>query len=235
MKPRTLIALVAILCTCSTLCARQKQDALVNYGVKAGFSSTIYDIMQLSVASVPIGEYDTKSEISSFFTAFTRFNIKRHYVQTEVSYNISNYSIHMPTTQWDPQADANDLSAIGTRINGLEVPIYYGYHIMKQGSYGMSFYFGPKAKFVIDDLSRYTFTNLPYDNIKETIRPINFSLMFGLGINIGRVFFDFSLEYGLHNISQGIISTDADGNASRGNIIFDRRKNVLSFSVGFML
>lgn len=232
---RTLITIIAISCTCTTLSARQRQDALVNYGVKAGFSSTIYDITQLSVASIPIGEYNTKSEISSFFTAFTRFNIKRHYVQTEVSYNISNYSIYMPTTQWDPQASANDLSIIGTQINGIEVPFYYGYHIMKQDSYGMSFYLGPKAKFVIDGLSRYTFNNLPYENIKENIQPINFSLMFGLGINIGRVFFDFSLEYGLHNISQGITTSDAEGNATRGNIVFDRRKNVLSFSVGFIL
>ena len=231
---RSLSLLLLVLISASTF-AQKRAPIHVNFGVKTGFSSTIYEIQELIVAHQPINEYMVHSEISSFYTGFARFNIKRHYVQTEVSYNISNYSIHMPTTQWDPQADANDLSAIGTRINGLEVPIYYGYHIMKQGSYGMSFYFGPKAKFVIDDLSRYTFTNLPYDNIKETIRPINFSLMFGLGINIGRVFFDFSLEYGLHNISQGIISTDADGNASRGNIIFDRRKNVLSFSVGFML
>lgn len=227
--------LVAILCTCTTLYAQQRKDALVNYGVKVGFSSTIYDIMQLSVSSTPINEYNTKSEISSFFTAFTRFNIKRHYVQTEVSYNISNYSISMPTVQWDPQANENALSVIGTQINGIEVPLYYGYHIMKQGSYGMSFYLGPKAKFVLNELSRYTFSNLPYDNIKESIRPINYSLMFGLGINISRVFFDFSLEYGLHNISRGITTTDNEGNITNGNIIFDRRKNVLSFSVGFML
>ena len=67
--------LVAILCTCTTLYAQQRKDALANYGVKVGFSSTIYDIMQLSVSSMPINEYNTKSEISSFFTAFTRFNI----------------------------------------------------------------------------------------------------------------------------------------------------------------
>jgi hypothetical protein len=60
-------------------------------------------------------------------------------------------------------------------------------------------------------------------------------MMFGLGINIGRVFFDFSLEYGLHNISQEVQTTDSDGVVDAGGIVFDRRKNVLSFSIGFIL
>ena len=60
-------------------------------------------------------------------------------------------------------------------------------------------------------------------------------MMFGLGINISRVFFDFSLEYGLHNISQGIEATDTSDDINPGGIVFDRRKNVLSFSIGFIL
>lgn len=226
----TILATLTLLCT-GTVSAQSRSDQLVNYGVKAGFSSTIYDIDQLTIATIPINEYTTKSEISSFFTAFARFNIKRHYVQTEVSYNISNYSIYFPTAEWNPQSGEPGQSAISTQINGIELPLYYGYHVLKEGSYGMSFYIGPKAKFVIDEHSRYKFYNLPYDNIKENIQPINFSLMVGLGINISRVFFDFSFEYGLHNISRGITTPDDN----TGGIIFDRRKNVLSFSIGFIL
>lgn len=231
MKLRLAILTTITLLCVGTVCARYRSDQLVNYGVKAGFSSTIYDIDLLSIATVPISEYTTKSEISSFFTAFARFNIKRHYVQTEVSYNISNYSIYFPISEWNPQSDEPGQSIISTQINGIELPLYYGYHVLKEGSYGMSFYIGPKAKFVIDEHSRYKFHNLPYDNIKESIQPINFSLMVGLGINISRVFFDFSFEYGLHNISRGITTSDG----TTGNIVFDRRKNVLSFSVGFIL
>ena len=106
---------------------------------------------------------------------------------------------------------------------------------MKEGPYGMSFYLGPKAKFVHTDYSKHTFDNFPYKHIKESIYPINFSIMFGVGINISRVFFDFSLEYGLHNISQGIEATDNNNDINTGSIVFDRRKNVLSFSIGFIL
>jgi hypothetical protein len=59
--------------------------------------------------------------------------------------------------------------------------------------------------------------------------------MVGLGVSINRMFFDFSFEYGLHNISQGIKSIDNDETSHTQGIIFDRRKNVLSFSFGLIL
>jgi hypothetical protein len=51
---------------------------------------------------------------------------------------------------------------------------------------------------------------------------------------MSRVFFDFSFEYGLHNISNGFTTIDLEEYSSREDFIFDRRKNVLSFSIGFM-
>ena len=173
MMKRQEAVILFILC-CAMTYAQPRKESLVNYGVKAGFSSTIYDIIDLQVNTLPINNYSAKSEISSFFTAFARFNIKKHYLQTEVSYNISNYSIYFPTDQWDPSAN-------------------------------------------------------------KTMQSVIFSIMFGVGINISRVFFDFSLEYGLHNISQGIEAADSNNDINTGGIVFDRRKNVLSFSIGFIL
>ena len=228
-------AAILTLCLCCALTsAQQRRATLINYGVKGGFSSTIYEVHELEVAGMPINDYMAKSEISSFYTVFTRVNIKRHYLQTELSYNICNYSIDFSSDQWSTSAQPHDESTISTKIIGLEVPLYYGYHILKEGPYGLSLYIGPKAKFILTDYSRHTFENFPYIHIEESIHPINFSLMAGLGINISRVFFDFSFEYGLHNISNGFTTTDIEGNSSPDNLIFDRRKNVLSFSIGFM-
>lgn len=229
------VAITLLLCLCCMLTfAQQKGVALINYGVKGGFSSTIYEVNELSVAGSPINEFIAKSEISSFYTAFARINIKRHYLQTEVSYNISNYSIEFSRDQWDDTAQPHDKSIIGTKIIGLEVPFYYGYHILKEGPYGLSFYIGPKAKFVLTNYSRHTFENSPYKELEESIYPINFSLMTGLGVNISRIFFDFSFEYGLHNISKEFNTIDTENNFSTNSLIFNRRKNVLSFSLGFM-
>lgn len=229
------VAITLLLCLCCMLTfAQQKGVALINYGVKGGFSSTIYEVNELSVAGSPINEFVAKSEISSFYTAFARINIKRHYLQTEASYNISNYSIEFSRDQWDDTAQPHDKSIIGTKIIGLEVPFYYGYHILKEGPYGLSFYIGPKAKFVLTNYSRHTFENSPYKELEESIYPINFSLMTGLGVNISRIFFDFSFEYGLHNISKEFNTIDTENNFSTNSLIFNRRKNVLSFSIGFM-
>ena len=228
-------AVALALCLCFVLThAQQRGTSLVNYGVKGGFSSTLYEVQNLTIAGMPINSITTKSEISSFYTIFARLNAKRHYVQTECSYNISNYTIDFASSQWTPSAQPYDKSTIGTKIIGLEVPLYYGYHIMQEGPYGMSFYLGPKAKFILTDYSRHSFENVPYEFISEQVNPINFSLMMGIGINIARVFFDFSFEYGLHNISNGFTTIDLQGNESTQEIIFDRRKNVLSFSIGFI-
>lgn len=232
---RRRVAIILALCFCCTLTfARQKGTSLVSYGVKAGFSSTFYEVEELTVAGSPINEFTAKSEISSFYTAFARVNIKRHYLQTEFSYNISHYSIEFSKDQWDPSAQSHEISAISTKITGFEVPLFYGYHLLKEGPYGFSFYAGPKAKFILTDYSQHNFENSPYQSFEEKIQPINFSIMAGLGINISRMFFDFSFEYGLHNISKGFNTTDAENHTSTHNLIFNRRKNVLSFSVGFM-
>ena len=234
MKRHIAIILLS-LCCLSSLQARQKKEQLINFGVKTGFSSTMYEVQQLQIADRPINEYTTKSEISSFYTAFARFNInRRHYLQTEASYNISNYTIVFATQQWDTNAFPQDLSSISTKITGIEAPLFYGYHIIKEGPYGMSFYAGPKAKLILTNNSRHHFVNFPYESISETIRPINFSLLIGMGINIRNVFFDFSFEYGLHNISKGFTVVDFDEYTSYDDFIFNRRKSVLSFSIGFI-
>lgn len=222
-----------ILSLCSIAAYAQQKDNLLNWGVKSGFSSTIYKVEEFIVGAHPITNHIAKSEISSFYTAFMRINIHRHYLQSELSYNISNYSIYFPTEQWKTSATETDLSSISTKIIGLEVPLYYGYHIIKEGPYSMSLYLGPKAKYILTDYSRHIFENLPYHQIEESIYPINLSLMTGLEINISRIFFDFSFEYGLHNISKGF-TIDNEPHINAKEFTFNRRKNVLSFSIGFM-
>ena len=146
MKKRLLSLILSL---CSIAAYAQQKDNLLNWGVKSGFSSTIYKVEEFIVGAHPITNHIAKSEISSFYTAFMRINIHRHYLQSELSYNISNYSIYFPTEQWKTSATETDLSSISTKIIGLEVPLYYGYHIIKEGPYSMSLYLGPKAKYIL--------------------------------------------------------------------------------------
>ena len=83
-------ALILFILSCAMTYAQPRKESLVNYGVKAGFSSTIYDIIDLQVNTLPINNYSAKSEISSFFTAFARFNIKLSEVRIALSSSIIN-------------------------------------------------------------------------------------------------------------------------------------------------
>ena len=230
---RQVLSILVILCSMS-MYASHKKDSHINYGVKAGFSSTFYDIQELKIAGIPINEYTAKSEISSFYTTFTRININYHYIQTEVTYNISNYTILFPTQQWNSLASHNELSSISTRINSIDIPLYYGYQFIKEGPYSMSFFLGPKIRIIATGHSRHKFEHFDYTTIKESIHPINTSITSGIGINIGRIFFDFTFEYGLYNISKQISTTDKEGYISTNEITFNRRNNMLSFSIGVM-
>ena len=228
------LALLTLLIISIHAYGQQKPSVTLNYGLKTGFSSTIYDVREFSVLQTPITEYTSHSEISSFYTGFLRVNFQRHYLQTECSYNISKYSISFPVYQWHPVSESREQSIIYTKITGIEFPFYYGYHIIKDGVYGMSFYMGPKAKFVLTDISNHVFEKLPFSTVTEVIQPVNFSMMLGLGISISPIFFDFSFEYGLHNISDYFDTTLYNGEVATDALIFNRRKNVLSFSIGFM-
>ena len=98
----------------------------------------------------------------------------------------------------------------------------------------MSFFVGPKAKIILTNASKHRFENFDYASIDESIKPVNLSMMVGLGINIGPTFFDFSFEIGLNNISNYFETKNSDGIVSKNDLIFDRRKNGLIFSIGFM-
>ena len=88
MKYRRLALLVMLVMSIHVY-GKHRSAVTLNYGVKTGFSSTIYDVRDFAVFNYPITAYTSHSEISSFHTAFVRMNIHRHYVQTECSYNIS--------------------------------------------------------------------------------------------------------------------------------------------------
>ena len=59
--------ILSLLCTCWAFTFAQKREsAPINFGVKGGFSSTIYEVRELSIGGMPINDYMAKSEISSF-------------------------------------------------------------------------------------------------------------------------------------------------------------------------
>lgn len=216
------------------------RDHTVNFGVKGGFTSSLFLVSNFILNGVSINEVQNNYKIGYFGSFFMRLNLGRHFLQPELSYTINRCNI---TFEKPPLEDADensipDMASITSSIHSFEVPIIYGYNIIKQGPYSLAIFGGPKIRYIWDHKSKVTFENFDQQNVQEDLYPLNFSFTTGVAVTISRIFFDFRYDIGLHNISKRITykpvfdETVEDEPISANQIRFHRRENVLSFSLG---
>ncbi|MEZ5005776.1 MAG: outer membrane beta-barrel protein [Bacteroides graminisolvens] len=65
----------------------------VNVGFRAGLNSTMYQVSSLKISGITIDDVQNNYKIGYAGTLFMRFNIRKHFVQPEVSYTISRGEI----------------------------------------------------------------------------------------------------------------------------------------------
>ena len=113
-----------------------------------------------------------------------------------------------------------DYASVNSTIHTIEMPLLYGYNFIKEGPYGMAFFFGPKFKYILNSKSKLEFTNFDQEGIKEKLYPVNMNAVAGVGVNISNIFFDFRYEVGLRNISKSVtyIESNSDGTEEVANI-----------------
>lgn len=214
----------------------------INFGIKGGFTSTLFLVSDLTINGMKIDEVQNNYQIGYFGSVFMRINFKRHFLQPEISYTINqcNITFERPSTAEDTGESISHPLSIASSIHSFEVPIIYGYNVIKEGPYGLAIFGGPKFRYIWDKQSKTTFENFDQLDISEELYPINASFVLGVAVTISRVFFDFRYDLGLHNISKRIsytptLNDDADAEADPSNQIrFHRRDNVLSFSLGII-
>ena len=138
-------------------------------------------------------------------------------------------------------SNANDIpekASIASTIHSVDVPVIYGYNIIKEGPYSLAIFGGPKIRFMLQKQSDITFENFDQTDIHETLRPLNLCATLGVAVTISRIFFDFRYDVGLHNMSKQIEYTVPPVEGMPGTvepdkgIYFHRKDNVMSFSLG---
>ncbi len=213
----------------------------INFGIKGGFTSTLFAVSDLTINGVKINEVQNNYKIGYFGSVFMRINFKRHFLQPEISYTINqcNITFEKPLTQESTTEQGTiQYASVTSSIHSFEVPVIYGYNIIKEGPYSLAVFGGPKFRYIWDKQSETTFENFDQQDINEDLYPINISFVMGVAVTISRVFFDFRYDLGLHNISKRVSYTPAiENNAGSepdpsNQIRFHRRDNVLSFSLG---
>lgn len=213
----------------------------INFGIKGGFTSSLFLISNFSVNGIPVNEVQNNYKIGYFGSLFMRINFDRHFLQPEISYNINRCNITFDKALLNnetPTETESSTSSITSSIHSIDVPILYGYNIIKEEPYSLAIFGGPKIRYILDKASKVSFENFDQLNIHEELRPLNVSFTLGVAVTISRIFFDFRYDLGLHNISRRvtheILESTTQENGIDNKIRFHRRDNVLSFSLGIL-
>lgn len=210
---------------------KHRHDKQFNFGIKGGFTSSLFLVSDITLNGIRVEEVQNNYKIGYFGSLFARVNFNRHFLQPEVSYNVNrcNITFDKPTTDEVLPEEAS----ITSSIHSIDVPILYGYNIIKEGPYSMALFGGPKLRYIWNKKSHVTFENFGMQEINEELYPLNLSCTVGIAVTISPIFFDFRYDIGLHNISRKVIhNVEAGGEQVADKVRFHRRDNVLSFSLG---
>ncbi|KAA6349156.1 hypothetical protein EZS27_003459 [termite gut metagenome] len=206
----------------------------INYGIKAGFNSSMYRVSKFKIKDVTINEVQNNYRVGYGISVFSRYNINKHFIQSELSYNISMCEIVFDKLGGLHPDIEPDYASIKSTIHCVGLPLLYGYKIVKSVPYGMSVFGGPQVRYIWNERNEITFDNFDQEGIREEFYPFNVSLLVGVAVSISPIFFDFRYEQGLNNISKSVIYDSTDWTEGTSNILLPRRDHVLSFSLGIM-
>jgi hypothetical protein len=211
-----------------------RHERPVNFGLKGGFTSSLFLVSRLALNNIGVEEVQNNYKLGYFGSLFMRVNFKRHFIQPEVSYTINRCDISF--TKPNVEGVTPGTASITSSIHSIDVPIIYGYNIIKDGPYGMAIFGGPKLRYILNGPSDITFDNFELTGIQEELNHLNLSLTLGVAVTISRIFFDFRYDIGLHNISKQVTYDAPSATDNRPipdeKLRFNRRDNVLSFSLG---
>ena len=213
--------------------AQPPHEHSVNFGVKGGFTASLFLVSDFSINGQEITEVQNNYKIGYFASVFMRINFDRHFIQPEISYNVSMGSVSVSNSLAN-SALLPENALVKTKVTSIDLPILYGYKFIDVHPYGMAFFVGPKVAWSWKQQTENEYSGFYQQAIRETGYPFNYSAVAGLGVNVSNVFFDFRYEIGLHNLTRSIDfdrqATEAPYNESM--IIVRKRRNVMSFSVG---
>mgnify|MGYP000422239601 FL=1 len=118
-----------------------RHDRRVNFGIKGGFTSSLFLVSDLVLNGTVIDEVQNNYKIGYFGSFFMRINFKRHFLQPELSYTINrcNITFEKPLPEDAPENSTPEMASITSSIHSFEIPVIYGYNIIKEGPYSRKY------------------------------------------------------------------------------------------------
>lgn len=127
----------------------QEKPKKINWGMKCGFNSSMFFIKQLLLNETTIDQLQNNYKLGYSGSVFARFNLKKHFIQTEAEYMVSKSEIQfdkniMLNLEGDP-----DYAYINSKISSIDFSVLYGYNFIKESIFVMNVFAGPDRKSVV--------------------------------------------------------------------------------------
>lgn len=224
-------ALLAIPAVAAEPAAGRETMRTFTWGARAGFAANSTYITKAVIDGHEIEDYRQDTQLGNFAAMQFRFNARRLFLQTGIGLSRNKSTFYIDRNSWNPLAESVNEMGLCYSMTSLTVPIQAGCHIVNNTPYCLSVSTGPTFRLPFKTKYSTEFIGIQ-EALEETAPDLIVGWALGLGIQIGRSFFDFEYECGINNISSGIRS-DADG-IPDPDITLDRRMTILSFSFGIM-
>lgn len=216
------------------------QGKTFNMGATVGFNSIFPIINSIQVDGIELENIHLTYKVGHQASLFFRINVDRFFIQPSFSWQYSEGDIHFDMLPKEVQSDPLANSATILQTNRLEmtkkalqVPVHIGYHIVRQGPYGLSFTAGPTFKYNYNVSYQSLSPEAGHVFISES-NPFGMNIGMGISVQIWSFFFDFSYEFGLNQTESDFRSKQEEIPVLSNNIHIDKRTNVLSFSLGIV-
>lgn len=125
MKKNFLLISALFLSTSVLKAEEQKQSSQtepkVNIGLKAGFNSSMYFTSRLQLDGQRFEDIQNNYKVGYFAALFFRFNMKRHFIQPEFTYNVNKGDITFDKNQ-NNETLPPDFATIRSTIHSLKSP-----------------------------------------------------------------------------------------------------------------
>ena len=211
-------------------------DKPFNFGVRLGFNSKFPIIHSFFIDNQPINDYRMHYKVGYQAAFSCSVNMNRFFIQPTICWERTQAEVQFVLPEHDNTVTGNDFNLYNNKIeaeyNSIAVPVLAGYHLVKVGPYGLNVKIGPKGIYHYKKRQKGNSTQLEMnhknDNIDYTI-----NLVTAIGVTIGRLFLDFSYEFGLHNSKANFTYFNPTTNET-GNMLLVKRSNALSFSLGMV-
>lgn len=229
------ISLVLLLPQTFAQKVENKSNKRFNFGISVSANAPFVHDRALFVNDVEANKPDNETKMAGSVSLFGRVNMKRHFLQLEAGSSVIRDVVSIDLKNFG-YATHQVINSKNTAIT-FDLPLLYGYNIVKKEKYELSVFGGPKMRYTCYNKENIINPQGITFNISEDINPFTACCIIGIGAKMSRLFIDFRYEFAIttHN-KPGTYSLYNDGKRiSEGTFYAERGINLLSFSLGVIL